>query len=90
MDPATMAGMALAFGAVLLSIFLEGSSPMSVILPAPMILVIGGTLGAGLASSTLRDAKRAFGTLGRWMTFQAAGPRLDGRGGRRSRGPGPA
>ena len=75
MDPATMAGMALAFGAVLLSIFLEGSSPMSVILPAPMILVIGGTLGAGLASSTLRDAKRAFGTLGRWMTFKQ--PDLD-------------
>lgn len=75
MDPATLGGIGLAFGAVLLSIFLEGSSPMSVILPAPMILVIGGTLGAGLASSTMRDAKRAFGTLKKWLTFKQ--PDLD-------------
>lgn len=75
MDPATLGGITLALGAVLLSIILEGSSPMSVILPAPMLLVIGGTLGAGLASSTLRDAKRAFGTLWGWMSFKQ--PDLD-------------
>ncbi|WP_024286287.1 motility protein A [Cellulomonas sp. KRMCY2] len=76
MDPATLAGIGLAFGAVLLSIILEGSSPMSVILPAPMLLVIGGTLGAGLASGTLRDSIRAFKTLGGWITFKQ--PDLDG------------
>lgn len=63
MDPATFAGLALAFGAVLGAIFLEGSSPMSVMLPAPMLLVFGGTLGAGLAGATLKDAIRAFKAL---------------------------
>lgn len=71
MDPATLGGIALAFGMVLLSIFLEGSSPMSVVMPAPMILVIGGTLGAGLASGTLRDAIRAWTGLGHWMAFKS-------------------
>jgi len=74
MDPASLAGMAFAFGMVLLSIFLEGSSPMSVIMPAPMILVIGGTLGAGLASGTLQDAIRAFSGLGHWFTFRKPDP----------------
>lgn len=70
MDPATLTGIAIAFGAVLMSILLEGSSPMSVVLPAPMILVIGGTLGAGLASATMADAIRAFGTLNHWLMFK--------------------
>ncbi|NCT92652.1 motility protein A [Cellulomonas sp. APG4] len=75
MDPATLGGLALAFGMVLLAIIVEGASPMSVVLPAPIILVIGGTLGAGLASATLRDAIRAFSTLPRWLMFKQ--PNLD-------------
>lgn len=70
MDPATIIGLALAFGAVLGAILLEGASPMSVMLPAPMLLVFGGSLGAGLASSTLEDTKRAFATLVGWLTFK--------------------
>lgn len=70
MDPATLGGIAFAFGAVLMAIILEGSSPMSVVLPAPMVLVIGGTLGAGLASSTMKDAIRAFSTLRRWLLWK--------------------
>lgn len=75
MDPATLGGIAFAFAMVLLSIFLEGSSPMSVVLPAPMILVIGGTIGAGLASTTLKDFLHAFKTLKDWLTFKR--PALD-------------
>lgn len=75
MDPATLSGMALALGAVIASIFMEGSSPMSVVLPAPMMLVIGGTLGAGLATSTFSDAKRAFASLGHFVLFKA--PNVD-------------
>jgi chemotaxis protein MotA len=70
MDPATLIGLVIAFGAVITSIFLEGASPMSVILPAPMMLVIGGTLGAGLIGSTLKDAIFAFTTLPKAMTFK--------------------
>jgi chemotaxis protein MotA len=69
MDPASLVGIVVALGAVLGAIILEGSSPMSVILPAPMLLVIGGTLGAGLMGSTVKDAKRAFGMLGKAFTF---------------------
>lgn len=75
MDPAALGGLAFAFAMVLLSIFLEGSSPMSVVLPAPMILVIGGTLGAGLASATLPDFLLAFKSLKKWLTFKR--PDLD-------------
>lgn len=70
MDPATFAGIALAFGMVILSIFLEGSTPMSVILFPPMILVIGGTIGAGLASGTLKDVIRTLKNLNSWLMYK--------------------
>ncbi len=70
MDVATIIGISAAFGAVLLSIIMEGSSPMSVILPPPMLLVIGGTLGAGLASTTMVDFMKAFAGLQRFMLFK--------------------
>ncbi|SEJ56077.1 motility protein A [Demequina mangrovi] len=74
MDPATFVGMAIAFGAIIVSIFLEGSSPMSVILPAPMLLVIGGTIGAGLATTTLPDFIAGFTSLGRYLTYKRREP----------------
>jgi chemotaxis protein MotA len=70
MDPATLIGLVVAFGAVIASIFLEGSSPMSVVLPGPMMLVIGGTVGAGLIGSTLKEAIFAYTSLPRAMTFK--------------------
>jgi chemotaxis protein MotA len=70
MDLATIIGIGAAFGAVLLSIIMEGSTPMSVILPPPMLLVIGGTLGAGLASTTMSDFIKAFTGLQRFMLFK--------------------
>ncbi len=70
MDPATFGGIALAFGMVILSIFMEGSTPMSVILFPPMILVIGGTIGAGIASGTLKDVMRTMANLKTWLMFK--------------------
>ncbi len=70
MDLAVFIGLGTAFGAVILSIFLEGSTPMSVILPAPMLLVLGGTLGAGLATTTLADFTAAFTGLGRYVMYK--------------------
>ena len=75
MDPATLAGFFVAVGSVIAAIVMEGSSPMAVVLPAPMMLVIGGTLGAGLASATLPDAIRAFSSLPKWLMFKK--PDLD-------------
>ncbi|HMO10176.1 MAG TPA: motility protein A [Actinotalea sp.] len=70
MDPGTLAGIGLAFGMVLLAIILEGASPMSVVLIPPMILVFGGTLGAGLASGTLKDVIRTLKNLPSWLFYK--------------------
>ncbi len=70
MDPATLIGLAAAFGFIITAIFLEGADPTSVLLPAPMILVLGGTLGAGLATTTLPDFIRAFKTLPDYIMYK--------------------
>ncbi|RKO21546.1 motility protein A [Pseudarthrobacter phenanthrenivorans] len=63
MDPATFIGLLLAFGSLYAMITLEGSSVQSILLPAPMIMVLGGTLAVGLAGTTMREALRAFKSL---------------------------
>src|ERR671927_1609764 len=63
MDPATLIGIAVAMGAILLTMILEGSSPMAIILIPPLILVFGGTFGAAVAGSSMRDVKK----IGGWF-----------------------
>lgn len=55
MDPATLIGLAVGFGAIIVAMLLEGGNPMSIMLPAPLVLVFGGTLGVGIAGGLLRD-----------------------------------
>ncbi|SDQ19921.1 motility protein A [Quadrisphaera sp. DSM 44207] len=74
MDPATIIGIGLALGGILLAIILEGSSPMSVILPAPMVLVIVGTLGAALAGSRMADMGAVVQALIKAFTGKAVKP----------------
>jgi chemotaxis protein MotA len=62
MDPATLVGLAVAFGAVFVALFIEGGDPMSLLLPGPMLLVLGGTIGVGIAGGLLRDLKLVLGT----------------------------
>jgi chemotaxis protein MotA len=61
MDPATLIGIALALGALLVTMILEGSSPMAIILLPPLILVFGGTFGAAIAGSAMADLKKVGG-----------------------------
>jgi chemotaxis protein MotA len=56
MDPATLIGIALAFGAIFLSMIMEGGSPTSIIAVPALVLVFGGTFGAAMAGGTLKDA----------------------------------
>jgi chemotaxis protein MotA len=56
MDPATIIGIVIAFGAMYTMISLEGADVSSILLPAPMILVFGATLAVGFASGTIGDA----------------------------------
>ncbi|MFI5911195.1 flagellar motor protein [Dactylosporangium sp. NPDC051541] len=55
MDPATIAGIVLAFIAIFAAMILEGGSPGSIFLVPPLILVFVGTLGAAMAGGMLKD-----------------------------------
>jgi chemotaxis protein MotA len=55
MDPATIAGIVIALGALVVMATMEGAHIQSLLLAAPMILVFGGTIGAAMASTTLGD-----------------------------------
>jgi chemotaxis protein MotA len=63
MDPATLIGIALAMGALLVTMILEGSSPMAIVLLPPLLLVFGGTFGAAIAGSAMADVKK----IGGWF-----------------------
>jgi chemotaxis protein MotA len=63
--------MALALGSLIVTMLLEGSSPLAVVLLPPLVLVFGGTFGAAVAGSAMADLR----TLGSWfrMAFSADG-----------------
>ncbi|WP_336645792.1 motility protein A [Microbacterium sp. USHLN186] len=65
MDIGLILGLVLAFGALLAMISMEGASFTALLLPAPMVLVFGGTIAVGIASGTLRDFLHAVGALPR-------------------------
>ncbi|MGA7204572.1 MAG: MotA/TolQ/ExbB proton channel family protein [Specibacter sp.] len=74
MDPATIAGLVIAFGALFAMITLEGSSVASITLPAPMLLVLVGTVAVGLAGSTLKDFVHAVKALPKAFTGKPPKP----------------
>lgn len=55
MDPATIVGVVLALGAILVSMIMEGGNPASMFLIPPMILVLIGTFGVAMASGSMKD-----------------------------------
>jgi chemotaxis protein MotA len=70
MDPATLIGIAVAMGAILLTMILEGASPMAIILIPPLILVFGGTFGAAIGGSAMSDVKK----IGSWFKMALMPP----------------
>jgi chemotaxis protein MotA len=62
-DPAPLTGIGVALGALLVTMLLEGSDPLAVVLLPPLLLVFGATFGAAIAGSTMADLRR----LGRWV-----------------------
>jgi chemotaxis protein MotA len=54
MDLATILGLFVAFGAVIYSFTLEGGQIQSLFLTAPIIIVVGGTLGATITTTSMR------------------------------------
>lgn len=75
MDPATLVGVFLAFGSIYGAMLFEGANPTSILLPGPILLVVGGTIGAGVAGATLKDSLRAFAQVPK--AFIAKAPVLD-------------
>jgi chemotaxis protein MotA len=63
-----MIGIGLAFGGILASMILEGSSPMAIILIPPMALVFFGTFGAAMAGGLMKEGFAIFKTLIRAFT----------------------
>lgn len=55
MDIATVAGLALSVGAIILSALIEGSPLGALLQPGAMVLILGGTIGATMTSFGLKD-----------------------------------
>lgn len=76
MDPATLIGIVLAFGALFAMITLEGSHITSILLPAPMILVFFATIAVGIAGGTIKDLVVAVKALPRAFRGKTTPPQL--------------
>jgi chemotaxis protein MotA len=60
MDIALILGIVGAFGALVAMLTIEGQNVTAILLPAPMIMVLGATIAVSFASSTVGDVLRAF------------------------------
>ncbi len=56
MDPATLVGIVVAFVAIMVGLLMDGGNPATLILPSALIIVMGGAIGATLATGLLSDA----------------------------------
>lgn len=74
MDPATLIGVGMAFAAIFASMILEGGSPGSIMLIPPLVLVFGGTFGAAMAGTLLRDTTAVGDSLKRAFTGKIIPP----------------
>jgi chemotaxis protein MotA len=66
--PAAVLGIGLAIGSLVVTMLLEGSSPLAFVLVPPLILVFGGTFGAAAAGSTMADLRN----IGSWLRLAFA------------------
>lgn len=63
LDKVTPKFIAGALAVILISLFLDGSNPVILIKPAPLILVVGGTICASFAGIMRKDSKTVRGVL---------------------------
>jgi chemotaxis protein MotA len=72
MDPATLIGIALGMASLIALMLMEGSSPLAIILLPPLILVFGGTFGAAIAGSAMKDVAK----IGAWFKQALLPPKV--------------
>jgi chemotaxis protein MotA len=73
MDPATIAGILLAFVAIIGAMIMEGGNPAAIIQPPALVLIFVGTLSASAASSTLPNTIAAF----KWLIYGLTAKKTD-------------
>ncbi len=73
MDPATLIGLVVAFGAILITNLLEGGNPMHLFAPGALILIFIGTFAVSMASSTLPATIGAI----KWMLYALTAKKTD-------------
>lgn len=74
MDPAGFIGIVVAFGAIFGALLIEGADPMSIFLPAPLMLVWLGTIGVGIAGHTVKDVIASYAAVPRAFLSKAPDP----------------
>jgi chemotaxis protein MotA len=74
MDPAGFIGLVVAFGAIFGAHLMEGADPMSIFLPAPLLLVWVGTIGVGIAGHTIKDVIESFKAVPRALMSKVPDP----------------
>ncbi|VTR77547.1 motility protein A [Cellulomonas hominis] len=74
MDPAGFIGLVVAFGAIFGALLMEGADPMSIFLPAPLLLVWVGTIGVGIAGHTVKDVMQSFKAVPRALMSKVPDP----------------
>ncbi len=65
MDLATLAGVVLALGGILLGLVIEGGNVGQVIQPTAAMIVFGGTLGSVLIQFPMRGSSERVSTVGK-------------------------
>ncbi|MBD3781069.1 MULTISPECIES: motility protein A [unclassified Cellulomonas] len=74
MDPAGFIGLVVAFGAIFGALIMEGADPMSIFLPAPLLLVWVGTIGVGIAGHTVKDVIESYKAVPRALMSKVPDP----------------
>ena len=74
MDPAGLIGLVLALGVIFATLLIEGTSPMAIMLPGPLLLVWVTTVAVGMAGHTLKDVLGAFAAVPRALRSKAPDP----------------
>ena len=74
MDPAGLIGLVAALGVVFVVMLIEGTPPMAIMLPGPLLLVWVTTIAVGLMGHTLKDAIGSYSAVPRAMRAKAPDP----------------
>lgn len=74
MDPASIIGIVAALSSIVAMLYIEGATIFAILLPAPMVLVFGGTLFSTFASFSVKDGAYAWKCVPKALTAKLPDP----------------